>query len=152
MPDAIAPTVQVTAFARATKAVEQQLKAAAVSPYVFRSRARVVPKDMPTALVVRASQAEGETPAGAGAATQWQLVLALECYARARAGVDVEDALDALLGAAAQALAIDRTLGQVVADIAPVGVRWDFDVDGEKTACATVTFVVHQFTAGTSFN
>lgn len=148
MPDAT--PLPTTAFARAVKAVQLQLQAAAVSPHIFRNRASVVPRDMATAVVVRASQAEGETPAGMGASHQWQLVLALECYARARVGMDVEDVLDALLLSATDAVAADRTLGQVVADIAPAAVQWEFDVDGEKTACATVTFIVQQFTAAAS--
>lgn len=139
--------VRSTAFAKAVKAVQQQLLAADVSPNVFRNRARVVPKDMATAVVVRSSQAEGQTPAGMGASNQWQLVLAVECYARTRVGVEVEDALDLLLLEVGEAITADRTLGQVVADIAPAGVQWEFDVDGEKTACATVTFIVQQFTA-----
>jgi len=150
MPDASTPAVPTTAFARAVKAAQQQLEVAAVSANIFRNRSRVVPKDMATAVVLRASQAEGQTPAGMGASSQWQLVLAMECYARARVAMDVEDALDALLLAATDAITADRTLGGVVADIAPAGVHWDFDVDGEKTACATVTFIVHQFTAGAS--
>lgn len=141
-----------TAFARAVKAVQLLLEGAAVSANVFRNRSRVVPRDMATAVVVRSSQAEGETPVGLGASNQWQLVLAVECYARARAGVDLEDALDALLLGVTDAVAADRTLGQVVADIAPVGVHWDFDVDGEKTGCATVTFIVQQFTAAASLS
>lgn len=139
-----------TAFARAVKAVRQRLLAAAVSPHVFTNRARVVPKDMATAVVVRASQAEGQTPAGAYSSNQWQLILAVECYARARAGVELEDALDELLLATTDAIAADRNLGGVVADIVPAGVQWEFDVDGEKTACATVTFIVQQFTAAAS--
>lgn len=150
MPESTA--IRVTAFARAVKAVLQQLEAAAVSVHVFRNRSRVVPRDMATAVVVRSSQAEGETPAGMGSSSQWQLVLAVECYARACAGVDMEDALDALLLGVTEAVAADRTLGQVVADIAPVGVHWDFDVDGEKTGCATVTFIVQQFTAAASLS
>lgn len=150
MTETSAPTVPATAFARAVKAVQQQLQAADVSPNVFRNRSRVVPKDMATAVVVRASQAEGQTPAGMGASSQWQLVLALECYARARVGADVEDTLDVLLLTATDAITADRTLGGLVADIAPVGVHWEFDVDGDKTACATVTFIVQQFTAAAS--
>lgn len=143
--------IRSTAFARAVTAVQQLLEGAAIAN-VFRNRSRVVPRDMATAVVVRASQAEGETPAGLGSSSQWQLVLAVECYARQRAGVELEDALDALLLDVTEAVATDRTLGQVVADIAPVGVHWDFDVDGEKTGCATVTFIVQQFTAAASLS
>lgn len=150
MPDIATPAVSATAFARAVKAAQQQLAAAVVSPHIFRNRARVVPKDMATAVVLRSSQAEGQTPAGMGSSSQWQLVLAMECYARARVDVDVEDALDVLLLTATDAITADRTLGGLVADIAPVGVHWEFDVDGDKTACATVTFIVQQFTAAAS--
>lgn len=146
------PPVRSTAFARAVKAVQAQLEAAQVSQHIFRNRSRVVPKDMATAVVVRSSQAEGDTPAGMGASNQWQLMLALECYARGRVGMDVEDALDELLLGATHAITADRTLGQVVADIVPVAVHWEFDVDGEKTACATVTFIVQQFTAAASLS
>lgn len=152
MPDATAPALRTTAFAAAVRAVQQQLESASVSPHIFRNRARVVPRDMPTAVVVRASQAEGQTPAGMGSSSQWQLVLALECYARASAGLDAEDAVDALLLGVTDAIAVDRSLGQVVADIAPVAVQWEFDVDGEKTACATVTFIVQQFTSAASLS
>ena len=151
MPDTTTTTpVRRTAFARAVKAVQQQLLDAAVSPHVFTNRSRVVPKDMVTAVVGRSGQAEGQTPAGACSSNQWQLILAVECYARARVGVEVEDALDELLLAATDAISADRNLGGVVADIAPAGVHWEFDVDGEKTACATVTFIVQQFTAAAS--
>lgn len=150
MPD-VAP-VRSTAFARAVKAVQLQLESAQVSANVFRNRSRVVPKEMPTAVVVRSSQAQGETSAGMCAGDQWQLVLAVECYARARVGVDLEDALDELLLAVTAAVAADRTLDGVVADVAPTAVHWEFDVDGEKTACATVTFIVQQFTAAASLS
>lgn len=131
-----------TAFARAVKAAQQQLTAAAVSPHIFRNRARVVPKDMPTAVVVRARTARSEAAAGLNRFGVWQTALDVELYARARVGVDVEDALDALLADASAALLADATLGGVIGGLQLAALDWDYDVDGEKTACATASFVM----------
>lgn len=137
----VAP-VRSTAFARAVKAAQQQLEAAAVSPNVFRSRARVVPKDMPTAVVVRLRTARSDAAAGVNSWSTWNTALDVELYARARVGVEVEDALDALLADASAALLADATLGRTVGGLQLAGVDWDYDVDGEKTACATASFFV----------
>lgn len=145
VPEAV--PIHTTAFARAVKAAQTQLELAAVSANIFRNRARVVPADMATAVVVRPGNAEAVSSVGMGADWQWQTLLVLECYARKTAQSDVDEAVDVLLLAATNAIVADRTLGGVVADLAPAGVHWDFDVDGEKTACATVTFIVQQFTA-----
>lgn len=140
MPE-VAP-VRSTAFARAVKAAQQQLEVAAVSPNVFRNRARVVPKDMPTAVVVRLRTARSDAAAGVNNWSTWNTALDVELYARARVGVDVEDALDALLADASAALLADATLGRTVGGLQLAGVDWDYDVDGEKTACATASFLV----------
>lgn len=143
MPDtSLPPALPTTAFARVVKAAQQQLQGAAVSPHIFRNRARVVPKDMPTAVVVRLRTARSEAAAGINSWAVWHTSVELELYARARVGMDVEDALDALLAAASAALLAEPTLGGVVAGVQLAGVDWDYDVDGEKTACATASFFV----------
>lgn len=142
MPDTAPPAVPVTAFARAVKAAQQQLQAAAVSSHIFRNRSRVVPKDMSTAVVVRLRTARSQAASGVNHWAIWNTALDVELYARARVGLDVEDALDALLASASAALLADATLGGVVAGLQLAGVDWDYDVDGEKTACATASFLV----------
>ena len=133
-----------TAFARAAAAAVQVLQAAAVSANVYRSRARVVPKQMPTAVVVRLVQAEGNAGVGQSALSLWGVQLAVECYARATADAPSDDVLDELLQAATTALMADASLGGVVGFIQPQAIAWDFDVDGEQTACATAHFLVQQ--------
>lgn len=142
MSDAPVTPVRRTAFARAVKAVEQQLQSACVSPHIFRNRARVVPKDMPTAVVVRMRTARSEAAAGVSTWTVWNSALDVEMYARARVGMDVEDAMDELLARVSDALLADPSLGGVVGGLQLAAVDWDYDVDGEKTACATASFVV----------
>lgn len=139
-----------TAFARTSAAVLLQL--GSVSPHLFRNRSRVVPAQMPTAIAVHLQAARREASAGVNAWALWQTALTVECYARSRVGLDVEDALDQLLSAAIAALEADRTLGGVVGDLQLTALDWDFDTDGEKTACATATFTVRHRTGFTNLN
>lgn len=138
---------QATAFAGVIGAMQASLQAyPPISANVFRSRSRVIPRQLVDALVVRPGQAEVERGVGAGAPGIWLTAVVLECYARA--GSDVDERVDALMGSAVQRLQLDTTLGGRVGDISPQGISWDFDVDGEQTACATVTFFVRHATAG----
>lgn len=139
-----------TAFARTSAAVRQQLQG--VSPHIFGDRSRVVPQQMATAIAVHLQAARREPSAGINAWSLWQTSVTVECYARPRTGKDAETALDELLGAAIAALEADRTLGGVVSDLQLGALDWDFDADGEKTACATATFAVRHRTGFTNLN
>lgn len=138
------PALAGSAFARLVRAALEQLRGAAVSQHLFRNRARVIPKDMPTAVVVRLQSADADMAAGSGALSLWDVVLVVECYARTALGCEMEDALDELTLQVTSALLQDRTLGGVVADLALARLQWDFDADGERTGCAIATFVVRQ--------
>jgi hypothetical protein len=141
-----------TKFAQVLGAMQAALQAAApVSPNVFRARARVVPQQMATAIVVRPAQAERDASVGQGAKALWLTAVAMDCYARGSAANPVDVVVDDLMGAAVQRLMQDPSLGGVVGFIDPQAVSWDFDVDGEQTACATVTFYVRHATAAASF-
>lgn len=141
-----------TAFARAIGAMQAALQASpAVSANVFRARARVVPQQMATAIVVRPAQAERDASVGQGAMAVWLTAIAVDCYARGSAANPVDDAVDALMGEAVERLMQDPSLGGLVGSIDPQGIAWDFDVDGEQTACATVTFYVRHATAAANF-
>ena len=67
--------------------------------------------------------------------------MAVECYARASGATAPDAAVDDLLQAAYARLAADPTLGGALA-MYPQQVAYDFDADGEKTACATLVFSV----------
>lgn len=69
-------------------------------------------------------------------------ILAVECYARGAAGVSPDLAVDALLAAVYGRLAADPSLGGLVQDLEPTSINFDFDVDGESSACATLTYLV----------
>lgn len=141
---------QPTAFARVIGAMQATLQAdPPISANVYRgSRTRPIPRDQQDALAVRPGQAEVTTGVGMGAPGIWLTAAAVECYVRA--GSDVDDRLDVLLGAAVERLQLDPSLGGLVGEIAPQGIAWDFDTDGEQTACATVTFFVRHATAAGS--
>lgn len=139
---------QASAFARVIGAMQASLQLdLPVSPNVFRTRTRVVPKQMATAVVLRPGEAEREQGVGSGTPGIWLTAVAVECYARASAGIDADEAVDALLSATVERLQVDPTLGGLVGDVSPQNVNWDFDTDGEQTACATVTFFVRHATA-----
>lgn len=109
-----------TKFAQVLGAMQESLQAAApVSPNVFRARARVVPQQMATAIVVRPAQAERDASVGQGAMALWLTAVAVDCYARGTTASPVDVAVDELMGAAVQRLMQDPSLGGLVGSIDP---------------------------------
>lgn len=136
-----------SSFLQVARAVADAFKTApAVSPNVFRSRSRVVPRQMDTAIAVYLGRAQRTEADGTLVPGVWDTQLVVEHYAREVAGATVEDALDELLQAAHARLAEDPTLGDLVADCELASLAWDYDMDGEQTACATAVFVVQHST------
>ena len=93
-------------------------------------------------VAVRLLDAALERFAVRGAPFNVDTILAVDCYARASGGVTPDLAVDALLGAVYARLAQDPSLGGLVQDLEPTSINFDFDVDGEHTACATLTYMV----------
>jgi hypothetical protein len=141
-----------TAFARALGAAEEAIRAAGVAAEVYRTRIRPISRQTTSAVVLRLAAAEIDQSVGMGAHSLWGVQLEIDCYARATTAVASDDAVDALLEAVVAALMSDQTLGGVIGAMRLAGVSWDFDVDGEQTACATVTFIVQQFTPAASLS
>lgn len=136
-----------TAFMQIARAVADVFKAEpAVSPNVFRSRSRVVARQMDTAIVVYQGRAQRTEADGTLVPGVWDTQLVVEHYAREVQGATVEDALDALLQSAHDRLAEDPTLNDLVADCELASLNWDYDMDGEQTACATAVYVVQHAT------
>jgi hypothetical protein len=73
--------------------------------------------------------------------------LAVECYARASAGTSPDEAVDPLVQSVYARLMTDPTLGGAVNLIEAQDISFDFDVDGEQTACATLIFNLRQIAA-----
>lgn len=140
-----------TVFASVVGAMVSALNAATpVSAQVLRSRVRTIPKEWANCVVVRPLQAELEQGVGQGVAGIWATSVQVECYVRSTAGTAPDLAVDVLLEAVNNRLALDRSLGGLVGSVNLLAINYDFDVDGESTACATLTFTVRHATAANS--
>ena len=136
------------AFASITSAMAAQLSAApAVSAQIHRARMRVLPQGWTTAVVVRPVQAQAQRGEGMGTHIIWTTQMAVECYARSVATVTPDLTVDALLRSAVDRVLSDPTLAGAAGDIGLDAITFDFDVDGESTACATVVLNVRHVTA-----
>lgn len=132
-----------TRFLSITKAVETELqKGVPVAGLVERNRSRVLASNVRTAVVVRQGQAKVDQVAGRVHAAPWLTSIQIDCYGRASTNQAADEVVDGVLQLVQQRLGLDVTLGGVVGGLALQGIAWDFDVDGESTACATATYYV----------
>lgn len=123
-----------------------------VSAHVERVRLRPVKATAPTAVVVRPRQTEVlDPPRFDGQPVAWQLLIAVECYARVTPGQPPDAALDSLTSAVYARVMADQTLGGACNLVQPVGLAYDFDADGEQTACGVFTFSVRSVTQSAVF-
>jgi len=144
--------VTATIFAQIVGAIVTELQAApAVSAHVYRARMRPLPAGALAVVCVRIGKADLQRGVGSGVPHLAVTAVAVECYARASAGTDVDTALDALLQSVITRLLANPSLGGLVGDINPTGVVYDFDADGEQTACAAITFDVMHVTPSFTF-
>lgn len=136
-----------TVFAGIVAAVVARLQQApAVSGQVHRARMRPIAAQWSTAVVVRLLQAELDRLAISGAPINVDTTLVVECYARSTT-LEPDLAADQLLQDVYARLATDPTLGDLVADLMPVGLAYDFDSDAERLACVSITYLVRHRTA-----
>lgn len=113
-----------------------------VSTSIYRTRMRPIAAESADAVVVRPVDSQIERFAINGAPMNLQTTIAVECYARAGAATAPDAAVDALLAAVYAKLQADTTLGGLVMDLFVSRIGFDFDVDGEHTACATLSLEV----------
>lgn len=132
-----------TAFASIAGAVVALLQAGTpVSEEIHRARVKPAAQEWADMVSVRLLDASLEPFAIRGAPFNVDTGLAVECYARGAPGQSPDDAIDELLGAVYTRLAADSTLGGLVQELVPTGIRFDFDADAGSTACATLTYTV----------
>jgi hypothetical protein len=72
----------------------------------------------------------------------WGTAITVECYARGTTQAPADEALDALFTRVYARLHGDPTLGGAVGGLSAETLSLDYDVDGEQTACAMLSFVV----------
>ena len=130
-----------TRFLTISKAVEAVLQEGGpIAGLVERNRSRVLASNVRTAVVVRQGQAKVDQVAGRVQAAPWLTSIQIDCYGRASADLAADEVVDGLLQLVQQRLGLDLTLGGAVGGLALQGITWDFDVDGDSTACATATY------------
>lgn len=139
--------------ATAVAAIVASLQGApAVAPQVDRVRLRPIKAAATTAVVVRPQQTEIlEPPQFSGQPIAWQAVVAVECYAKAAPGQTPDVAVDELTTAVYARLMADPTLAGACNLLQPLGLAYDFDADGDQTACATFTFSVRSIVSSAVF-
>jgi len=133
----------MTTFVSATVAaiVAALTSGTPVASQVARVRLRPMAQAQAQAVVVRPLQAEvSEVSLIPGHPVSWTSAIAVECYARSGVTTAADVAVDSLVEAVYARLMADPTLGGVVLGLNPQAIAWDFDADGDQTACATVTF------------
>ena len=119
--------------------------APAVSAQIGRINLRPVAQATNQAVVVRPLGAEARDASNISHyPTSWATAIAVECYARSTGATAPDQSVDALLEAVYARLMADPTLGGVVVDLQAQSLSYDFDADGDKTACATLVFTALQ--------
>lgn len=121
----------------------------AVAPVVGRVRLRSLSSTTQQAVVVRPHQAEVQgDELATGYPISWRGTYAVECYARSLSSTSPDAAVDSLVAAVYERLLTDPTLGGVVIQMQPQSIAYDFDVDGEQTTCAVLSFSALHRTVG----
>lgn len=132
-----------------TAMVAKLQEAPAVAPVVGRVRLRPLSATTTTAVVVRPHQAEVQgDELATGYPISWRASYVVECYARSLSSTSPDAAVDSLVAAVYERLLTDPTLGGVVIQMQPQSIAYDFDVDGEQTTCAVLSFSALHRTVG----
>ena len=127
-----------TAFADITAAFIAALGATpAVSPNIFRARERVLAEEHVTAINVQFDGSEPYAGVMHGAPVDWRSKITVECYARSSI-TSGDLAVDPLLETAYARLALDTTLGGMVADIGYPQIEAENDSQGQKPGWPTI--------------
>ena len=112
-----------------------------VASQIARVRLRPLAATQGQAVVVRPLQSEASVSSlSPDLPVSWTSAISVECYARTSAATTPDVAVDSLVEAVYARLMADPTLGGVVLSLQPQSMSWDFDADGEQTACATLVF------------
>ena len=131
-----------TVFSQVAAAIVTSLQAAtAVSANIYRARVKAAAAEWTNMVVVRVMDSQLERFAIKGGPFNLDTTIAIECYARGGPGISPDVAVDSLLAAVWARLATDTTLGALVSDLLATEINFEYDVDGEPTACATLKYL-----------
>lgn len=123
-----------------------------VASQIARVRLRPIAQTQGQAVIVRPLQADvSEASLTPGYPISWTSAISVECYARSGVATAPDVALDSLVEAVYARLMADPTLGGAVLSLQPQSLTWDFDADGEQTACAAFVFTARQRAVAATF-
>ena len=123
-----------------------------VASQVARVRLRPLAAAQAQAVVVRPLQTDASVSSlSPDLPVSWTSAISVECYARTSAATTPDLAVDSLVEAVYARLMADPTLGGAVLSLQPQSMSWDFDADGDQTACATLVFHALQLSTGATF-
>jgi hypothetical protein len=112
-----------------------------VSGQIYRARLRPLAAQHTNAVVVRVLSSTPARAAIEGGPIDWDSQIAVECYARSATTTAPDLALDALWAAVYARLVANSLLGGLLqAELNCTQVGYDFDIDGEHTACLVSTW------------
>jgi hypothetical protein len=135
-----------TAFSGIVGAVMEALQAdPPVCPTIYRARPSIVPEQLEQVVNVQWEQGLAGMASIRGAPIDWTTKLSVECFARS-----VQDsgdvAVDPLLAAVFERLALDPTLGGLVADLVVAGIEAENTSEGKKTGWVRLTYIAQHRT------
>lgn len=138
---------------QAVTAITAALQSApAVSANIGRVSLRPMAQASLQGVVVRPLAAELIQVDIGGNPISWNTQIAVECYARSTGSSAPDQSVDTLLEQVYTRLMADPTLGGAVVSLQPNQLHYDFDADGDKTACATLVFHAQQRASAGSFS
>jgi hypothetical protein len=136
-----------SAFSKITTALVGLLSAEPpVAASVYRSRSRVVPERIATAINVQFNGAMPAPGAIAGAPVDWTSRFSIECFARAAAAENNDEAVDPLLMAVYSRIASDTTLGGLVDYVGEPLIEAEYSAEGERTGWVCMTYPIEHRT------
>jgi hypothetical protein len=112
-----------------------------VSGQIYRARMRTLAAQHANAVVVRVLSSTPARAAIQGGPFDWDSQIAVECYVRSATSTAPDLALDSLWAAVYARLMANSLLGGLLqTELTCTQVGYDFDVDGEHTACLVSTW------------
>lgn len=136
-----------SAFSNITRILKLVLEAdPPIADAIYRARSRVVPQSINRAISVQFDGAIPQSGAINGAPIDWTSRFSIECFARAAASEDNDEAVDPLLKAVYERLAADTTLGGLVADVGVPLIEAEYTAEGERTGWVRMTYPIEHRT------
>jgi hypothetical protein len=136
-----------SAFSKITGALVQLVEAEPpIADAVYRARSRAVPQSIRRAINVQFDIGLPQPGAINGAPVDWTSKFSIECFARADAEQNNDEAVDPLLMEVYRRIAADTTLGGLVDNVGEPMIEAEYTADGERTGWVRMTYPIEHRT------